>query len=725
MPSPSPTFLDDVEACVDAILSRVGSRIVLGTPLGLGKPNHLLNAVYRRAKADPSLRLTLMTGLSLARPKMHSELEKRFLGPIIERVFGDSPDLDYVGDYATDRLPENIEVVEFFLNTGQLLGRKSAQQHYISSNYTLVGRDMMIQGVNVFAQSITKRQVAGETRFSLSSNTDSLDLFPLLRADERKGRKVAVVGQVNERLPFMYGDAMVPPETFDLIVDNRRYDHTLLGPPGPPVELADHAIGLNATALIKDGGTLQIGIGSLGDAIAYGCCLRHRDPASFQAALDAIGVADASAGLIAEIGGTAPFETGLYGNTEMFCDGYRHLYEAGVLKREVFDDPTIQELLNEGTITPEITPAMLDLLVDRGAVGERLGAEDVAYLQKLGVFKKSLRFESDRIVTADGIEIGADLGDAGSAAAIRAHCLAERLEGGTILHAGFFLGPQAMYAMLRDLDESESRRFCMTHIRYVNQLYGHQRLATLQRRDARFMNTTMIATLMGAVCSDGLENGQVVSGVGGQYNFVAMAHALEGARSILLLHSTRTSHDAITSNIVWNYGYITIPRHLRDIVVTEYGIADLRGRQDQEVIAALLNISDSRFQEALRMQAVSAGKLPDSYRIPDRFRRNSPARIEASLAPFRRRGLFGPYPFGSDLTGEEQVLGKVLTGIKARLGRRLGMVDLVKDAVAAPLAVPKAAVPYLVRLGLDRPSQIRETMLRRIIVSELKAGGYL
>ena len=45
--------------------------------------------------------------------------------------------------------------------------------------------------------------------------------------------------------------------------------------------------------------------------------------------------------------------------------------------------------------------------------------------------------------------------------------------------------------------------------------------------------------------------------------------------------------------------------------------------------------------------------------------------------------------------------------------------------LAAPLSVPKAAVPYLVRLGLYRPSHIRETMLERIIVSELKAGGYL
>jgi acyl-CoA hydrolase len=39
----------------------------------------------------------------------------------------------------------------------------------------------------------------------------------------------------------------------------------------------------------------------------------------------------------------------------------------------------------------------------------------------------------------------------------------------------------------------------------------------------------MMMTVGGAACSDGLENGKVVSGVGGQYNFVAMAHELPGA----------------------------------------------------------------------------------------------------------------------------------------------------------------------------------------------------
>lgn len=54
----------------------------------------------------------------------------------------------------------------------------------------------------------------------------------------------------------------------------------------------------------------------------------------------------------------------------------------------------------------------------------------------------------------------------------------------------------------------------------------------------------------------------------GQYNFVAQSFALEVARSIIMVRATRNSKRRVTSNILWNYGHTTIPRHLRDVVVT-------------------------------------------------------------------------------------------------------------------------------------------------------------
>ena len=156
-----------------------------------------------------------------------------------------------------------------------------------------------------------------------------------------------------------------------------------------------------------------------------------------------------------------------------------------------------------------------------------------------------------------------------------------------------------------------------------------------QRRHARFVNTTMMVTGLGAAVSDALEDGRVVSGVGGQYNFVAMAHALPEARSILCLRATRDGARRSDVNILWSYGHTTIPRHLRDIVVTEYGIADLRGRTDREVVEALVAIMDARFQERFVADAQRAGKLPRDYRIPDAARSNHPQRLAGRFAPWR------------------------------------------------------------------------------------------
>jgi acyl-CoA hydrolase len=97
------------------------------------------------------------------------------------------------------------------------------------------------------------------------------------------------------------------------------------------------------------------------------------------------------------------------------------------------------------------------------------------------------------------------------------------LKDGHVAHACFFLGPQKFYENLRQMSRSDREQICMTGISYVNELFGNEELKRLQRKFARFINTGLIVTLTGAVASDGLENGKVLSGVGGQYNFVAMA----------------------------------------------------------------------------------------------------------------------------------------------------------------------------------------------------------
>ena len=66
----------------DAIVDRVGKTIVLALPLGLGKANHIAKALYDKAAADPSLKLTIFTALTLEAPRAKNEMEHRFLDPI-------------------------------------------------------------------------------------------------------------------------------------------------------------------------------------------------------------------------------------------------------------------------------------------------------------------------------------------------------------------------------------------------------------------------------------------------------------------------------------------------------------------------------------------------------------------------------------------------------------------------------------------------------------------
>src|SRR5262249_48057853 len=126
---------------------------------------------------------------------------------------------------------------------------------------------------------------------------------------------------------------------------------------------------------------------------------------------------------------------------------------------------------------------------------------------------------------------------------------------------------------------------------------------------------------------------------------------LRDARSIIMLRATRMAKQRATSNIRWNYGHTTIPRHLRDIVVTEYGIADLRGKNDRDVIAAMLAITDSRFQDELTRRAKDAGKIEKSFELPRECRDNTPERLEKALAPAREQGVIPPVPFRSDFPG--------------------------------------------------------------------------
>ncbi|BBH48670.1 acetyl-CoA hydrolase/transferase C-terminal domain-containing protein [Pseudomonas sp. KU43P] len=615
--------LCSIEQAVEQVLARLPAHIHMGLPLGLGKPNAFVNALYKRVRELPERRLTIYTALSLGRPPLGDGLQRRFLEPFIDRVFADYEELDYLADLRKDSLPPNIRIEQFFMQPGSLLHSESAQQDYVSSNYSHAARDINAKGLNLIAQLVAATPEK-PVHLSLACNPDiTLDLLPMIAKRRSAGETILMLGQVHAELPYMPGDAELSMDAFDLLIDQAE-QRRLFSTPNMPVTLQDHCIGLHASSLVRDGGTLQIGIGAMGDAVAAALLARQGDNEGYRALLGELDVGPWQS-LIDREGGLEPFAQGLYGCSEMFVNGLLALAEAGVVRRP-----------------------------------------------------------------AD--------------------------EHGVLVHGGFFLGPRAFYQRLREMTLEQRERFAMTRISFINELYGQEELKRRQRRDARFINTAFTMTLLGAGVADQLEDGRVLSGVGGQYNFVAQGHALEGGRSILLLRSWRETGGDVSSNLLWAYGHCTIPRHLRDIVVTEYGIADLRGQTDSEVIARLLAISDSRFQGDLIERAKKAGKLARDFELDARFTDNTPERLETLRA--RHARLFPEYPLGTDFTAEERDLLRALNWLKSKF-KLSEVLELGKAALDAP--GPEGYVAPLARMNLAEPQGLKEELYQRLLLAGLAA----
>lgn len=586
---------------------------MVATPLALGKPVQLLNALYQAALKDPSVELVILTALSFLKPVAKDELSKRFFAPIFDRIYDDYEDLLYEIDRRNQKLPVNVKVIEFFLAAGAYLDNGPAQQDFISTNYTHVIRDLLPYNINVIA-TLLARQEKQQQWYSFSCSTDLLpDLIQIKK-------EALLVGEINDNLPYMYGlKAEIAASRFDIIFDDDRKHKTLFSIPKQPLVQQDFLIGLYVSSLIKDDGCLQIGIGSLGDGVAYALVLRQTQNIKYQEMLKNIGISSEDCG---------QFVVGLFASTEMLVDSYLELLNNGILTKKIMDD-----------------------------------------------------------------------------------------NGTYIAHAGFFVGSKAFYKQLCNMSEAQKKSISMRSISEINQLYGDEFNRRAKMKNARFVNSCMKASLLGDISSDALDSGLTVSGVGGQYNFVAMAHELVGGRAVMVMRSTRHQGQRIVSNIEWKLTNITIPRHLRDIVVTEYGIADIRGKTDEDVVKAMLNIADSRFQPVLLQQAKAAKKVSLNYEIPKIHQNNVPASISRLVQPYRHDGSFLIFPFGSELHDDEIELLMALKWLKIK-----SLPSKLSIALKGFFAVScKHDEALLDRIGLSRTKSLKDRALRALILGTIKS----
>ena len=165
--------------------------------------------------------------------------------------------------------------------------------------------------------------------------------------------------------------------------------------------------------------------------------------------------------------------------------------------------------------------------------------------------------------------------------------------------ACFLLGTRRLYAFADDNPVVD-----MQPVDYTNNVMVAGRLNGLVA-----INSAIQVDLGGQVCADTIGPRQY-SGVGGQVDFVRAASQSPGGRAIMALPST--ARDGAVSRIVARLdpgSCVTTSRNDVHFVVTEHGIADLRGRTLGQRAQALLKVAHPDFRERIQKEAAGQGAL--------------------------------------------------------------------------------------------------------------------
>jgi len=154
----------------------------------------------------------------------------------------------------------------------------------------------------------------------------------------------------------------------------------------------------------------------------------------------------------------------------------------------------------------------------------------------------------------------------------------------------FAMGTRRFYEWLNDNSIVESYPVDFTNDPFI----------IAQNDNMVSINSAIAVDLQGQIAADTLGPKQF-SGVGGQVDFVRGANRSKGGRSIIAMPSTAAKGKASRIVAALDRGQaVTTPRNEVAYVVTEHGIADLKGRTIRERAEALIAVADPQFRDELR-----------------------------------------------------------------------------------------------------------------------------
>ena len=123
------------------------------------------------------------------------------------------------------------------------------------------------------------------------------------------------------------------------------------------------------------------------------------------------------------------------------------------------------------------------------------------------------------------------------------------------------------------------------------------------------INGTMQVDFMGQ-CGSESQGWRAYSGTGGQADFVRAANRSRGGKSIIVMPST--AKDDTISRIMPTLPdgtFVTTSKNDVDYVVTEYGVAQLRGKTASQRVQELIAIAHPKFRDMLREEAAKMKRL--------------------------------------------------------------------------------------------------------------------
>lgn len=154
--------------------------------------------------------------------------------------------------------------------------------------------------------------------------------------------------------------------------------------------------------------------------------------------------------------------------------------------------------------------------------------------------------------------------------------------------SGFVMGSRKLYDFIHD-----NPAVIQLEIDYVNN-------PTVIRRNPKVaaINSAVEIDLTGQVCADSVGS-RIISGVGGQMDFMRGAALSEGGKPIIAITSrTRKGESRIVPTLIPGAGVVTTRSHVH-YVVTEHGVADLYGKTLGERADALIRIAHPDDRETL------------------------------------------------------------------------------------------------------------------------------